>query len=160
VSGISNLQRHAAAIIFCAAFFLEGRAAANADACSDTWFYASMAASGERDLTEYIGEGGSQTARSDFDLIVRNVDKATLTVDACKQADTLAKYAFVDADRWQIGFERGWITAPDAARRIHADLGRLKAIHFDRRDMREYDSLQIEDKSLFQKAGYPWQPVR
>jgi hypothetical protein len=154
------MNRNAAAFIFCAALSLGGHVAANADACSDTWFYASMAATGERDLTEYVGEGGSQLAKSDFDLIVRNMDKAALSIDACKQADTVAKYAFVDANRWQIGFDRGWVAAPDAARRIHADLRRLKAVHFERRDKREFDAVQIQDKALFKKAGFAWEPVR
>jgi hypothetical protein len=154
------LIRNAAAVIFWAAFSLGGHVAANADACSETWFYASMAATGERDLTEYVGEGGTQLARSDFELMARNVDKAAITVDACKQADTVAKFALTDAERWQIGFDRGWVAAPDAARRIHADLKRLKAIHFDRRGAREFDSVQIEDKALFVKAGMPWEPVR
>ena len=154
------MNRNAAAFIFWAALSLEGHTAAFADACSDTWFYASMAATGERDLTEYVAEGGSQTARSDFDLIVSNVEKAARTVDACKQSDTIAKYALVDANRWQIGFDRGWVDAPNAARRIHADLKRLKAIHFDRRDRREYDSVQIQDKALFRKAGFAWEAVR
>jgi hypothetical protein len=153
------VHRNATAFIFLAVLSLEGTVAANADACSDTWFYASMAATGERDLSEYVGEGGGQTARSDFDLIVRNVDKAALGIDLCKQADTLAKYALVDAGRWQIGFDRGWVAAPDAARRMHADLQRLKAIRFDRRDKREYDSVQIQDKALFMKAGFTWEPV-
>jgi hypothetical protein len=43
---------------------------------------------------------------------------------------------------------------------MHADLQRLKAIHLDRRDAREYDSVQIQDKALFKKAGYAWEPVR
>jgi hypothetical protein len=154
------VNRNAAALIFWTAVSLGGRAAANADACSETWFYASMAATGERDLSEYIGEGGSQLARSDFELIARNIDKAAVTVDACTQADTVGKYALVDADRWQIGFDQGWIAAPEAAKRIHAVLQRLKAIRFDRRDVREYDSIQIHDKSLFKKAGFAWEPVR
>jgi hypothetical protein len=153
------VHRYATAFIIVAVLSLEGTVAAHADACSDTWFYASMAATGERDLSEYVGEGGSQTARSDFDLIVRNVDKAALTLDSCKQAATVAKYALVDAGRWQIGFDRGWVAAPDAALRIHADLKRLKAIRFDRRDAREFDSVQIQDKALFRKAGFTWEPV-
>jgi hypothetical protein len=97
--------------------------------------------------------------RSDFDLIVRNLDKAGGSVDACKQADTIAKYAFVDAQRWQIGFDRGWVAAPVAARRIHVELQRLKAIRFDRRDKREYDVVQVQDKALYKKAGLAWEPV-
>ena len=149
-----------AALVVWTAVLLGGQSAANADACSETWFYASMAATGERDLSEYVGEGGSQLARSDFDLIVRNIDKAALSIDACKQADTIGKYSLVDADRWQIGFDRGWIAAPEAAKRMHADLQRLKAIHFDQRDKREYDSVQIQDKALYKKAGFAWEPVR
>jgi hypothetical protein len=153
------MHRAGSAFIFWVALSLGGQAAANADACSETWFYSSMAATGERDLSDYVDEGGSQLARSDFDLIVRNLDKAGASIDTCRQADTIAKYAFVDAQRWQIGFERGWVAAPDAARRMHAELQRLKAIRFDRRDKREYDVVQVQDKALYKKAGLAWDPV-
>ncbi|HEY5095872.1 MAG TPA: hypothetical protein VII69_12220 [Candidatus Eremiobacteraceae bacterium] len=148
-----------AAVVWSAAFLFSGLCA-RADACSDTWFYSALAATGERDLSQYMGEGGTQTAKSDFDIVARNMDLAGRTVDACKQADTIAKFAFTDADRWQIGFDRGWIPAPDAARHVHGALTRLKAIHFDSRDPKEYNSVQIHDKALFKAAGLAWEAVR
>lgn len=148
-----------AAIVWSAAFLFAGLSA-RADGCSDTWFYSALAATGERDLNQYMSEGGSQTAKSDFDIVARNMDLAGRTVDNCKQAVTIAKYAFTDADRWQIGFDRGWVLAPDAARHIHNALRRLKAIHFDSRDPKEYNSVQIHDKALYRAAGLAWEPVR
>jgi hypothetical protein len=154
------MNRTMLAAIACVAAFFHSVTPARADACSDSWFYSSMAATGERDLKEYVGEGGTQSAKADFDLIAHNMDMAGRTVDACKQADTLAKYDFADAERWQIGFDRGWVTARDGARHIHDSLKRLKAIHFDRRDANEYNSVQIHDKALFNAAGLAWEPVR
>ena len=119
-----------------------------------------MAATSERDLTQYVAEGGTQMARSEFDIVVRNMDLAARTVDACKQADTVAKFAFTDADRWQIGVDRGWVPAKVGARRLHAALERLKAINFDRRDPREYNIVQIHDKAMFKAAGIAWNPIR
>jgi|GEM_PF-6453549 len=148
-----------AAVVWSAAMLMTALVA-RADACSDTWFYAALAATGERDLNQYMGEGGTQTAKSDFDIVARNMDLAGRTVDACKQPDTIAKFAFTDAARWQIGFDRGWITAPIAARRVHSALRRLKAINFDSRDAREYNSVQIRDKALYRAAGLAWEPVR
>jgi hypothetical protein len=42
---------------------------------------------------------------------------------------------------------------------MHAELQRLKAIRFDRRDKREYDVVQVQDKALYKKAGLAWDPV-
>ena len=118
-----------------------------------------MATTGERDLKEYVGEGGTQTARSDFDIVAHNMDQAGRTIDRCRQSATIAKFAFADAERWRIGYERGWVPARSAALHIHDALGRLKAIHFDRRDPREFNPVQIRDKSLFKASGIAWEPV-
>ena len=119
-----------------------------------------MAATGERDLNQYVNEGGTQTAKSDFDIVAHDMDMAARSVTGCKQADTIAKFAFTDAARWQIAFDRGWVPAPNAAHHIHDSLKTLKAIHFDRRDPREYNSLQVRDKALFKSAGIAWDPIR
>lgn len=158
MDGIVN--RGTLAALICLVTILFGVQPARADACSDTWFYSSMAATGERDLNEYMGEGGTQMAKSEFDIVVRNMELAGRSVDGCKQAATVAKYAFIDAERWQIGFDRGWVPASDAARHVHDALKRLKAIHFDRRDPKEYNIVQIRDKALFKAAGIAWSPIR
>src|SRR5471032_2297534 len=121
-----HMMRGALAAVVWSAVILLTAVAARADACSDSWFYAALAATGERDLNQYMGEGGTQTAKSDFDIVARNMDLAGRTIDACRQADTIAKYAFTDAARWQIGFDRGWVPAPVAAIRVHSALRRLK----------------------------------
>ena len=134
--------RAAAAGLVWVALSILGNVPARGDACSDTWFYGAMASTGERDLREYSSEGGTQLARSDFELINQNMDKAARTVNACRQADTLAKYDFADAERWQIGFDQGWVSARDGARHVHDALVRLHAIRFDRRDPFEFNAVQ------------------
>jgi len=159
VSWTKLAGRGAAAGVVWVAASMFGILPARADACSDTWFYGAMASTGERDLREYSSEGGTQLARSDFELVNHNMDMAAQTVNGCKQPDTLAKYAFADAERWQIGYDQGWVPARISARHVHDALARLHAIRFDRRDPVEFNAVQIRDKAMFKAAGLPWPPI-